>query len=91
MRLPGDHPELEKKLFPARPRHGLSGPPRRLWNILNFNRRIFHPDLAKRPLFGLSCVYNALPDDIISLRHVQEFQHEFTDFARRKIRNGHGD
>ena len=81
--LPGAHPEMQK-LFPRRPGHGL-------WNILNFNRRVFHPDLAKRSLFGLTSVYNALPNYIVSLQTVQEFQHELTDLARRKIRDGHGD
>ena len=67
-----------QKLFPRRPGHGL-------WNILNFNRRVFHPDLAKRFLFGLTSVYNALPNYIVSLQTVQEFQHELTDLARQLV------
>jgi hypothetical protein len=88
--LPGAHPEMEK-LFPRRPGNGADGSPRRLWNILTFSRRTFHPDLANRSLFGLTYVYNALPQHIVSLSTIQEFQHELTDLARRKIRNGHGD
>jgi len=87
--LPGAHPEMEK-LFP-RQGNGNDGAPRRLWNILTFSRRTFHPDLARRSLFGLTYVYNALPEHIVSLNTVQEFQHELTDLARRKIRHGHGD
>ena len=59
--------------------------------MLTFNHRIFHPDLARRSLFGLTSVYNALPDHVVSLNTVQEFQHELTALAKRKIRNGHGD
>ena len=88
--LPGAHPEMEK-LFPSRPGHGSNDSPKRLWNILTFNRRVFHPDLAKRSLFGLTYVYNALPEHIVRLNTVQEFQHELTEMARRKVRNGHDD
>ena len=49
-----DAPADMKRLFPGR-----TG--RRLWNILSFNRRVFHPDLANKSLFNLTTVYNALP------------------------------
>ena len=81
--LPNAHPEM-KRLFPER-----QG--KRLWNILSFNRRIFHPDLANRSLFNLTHIYNALPNYVRSLDNVHEFQHELTEMTRRKIRNGHDD
>ena len=88
--LPGAHPEMET-LFPRRLGNGNDGAPRRLWNKLTFSRRTFHPDLARRSLFGLTYVYNALPEHIVGLNSVQEFQHGLTDLARRKICHGHRD
>ena len=41
-----DAPADMKRLFPGR-----TG--KRLWNILSFNRRVFHPDLANKSLFNL--------------------------------------
>ena len=80
---PDAHPDM-KKLFPER-----QG--KKLWDILSFNRRIFHPDLADRSLFKLTHVYNALPHYVRGLGSVQEFQYELTEMTRRKIRHGHDD
>ena len=79
-----DAPAHMKRLLPGR-----TG--KRLWNILSFNRRVFHPDLAKKSKFNSTTVYNALPHYTRSLESVQEFQHELIEMTRRKIRHGHDD
>ena len=55
---------------------------KKFWNILTFQRRIEHPSLAKRSLFQLVHVYNALPIEIRSKQSVTEFQSCLTDVAR---------
>ena len=86
--LPNAHPDL-LELFPQAPGPG-GVHNKQLWNIMTFYRECsFYPALARRTVFHLVHVYNALPQRVVDCKEISDFQHELTEMARIKCRQGH--
>ena len=63
-----------------------------MWDIITFeNDTLFQNEMRRRSVFQLVHVYNALPQNVVALSLVSEFQHELTQFVRNKCNAGHAD
>ena len=87
--LPNVHPHI-RELFPPCRVGGSHN--KQMWDIMTFeNGTLFQNEMRRRSVFQLVHVYNALPQNVVSLSLVSEFQHELTQFARNKCNAGHAD
>ena len=83
--LPDAHDDMIV-LFPPRRGRPNGGHDKQMWNILTMqSENTFQTELARRSIFSLVHVYNAVPQRIVNCSSVSDFQRDLTNVARIKL------
>jgi len=89
--LPDAHEDM-LHLFPHMPFTHSACHDKQLWNLISITAGCtFYPEMAKRSLFQLVYVYNALPQHVVDNVEISLFQQALTDISRMKLTQDHSD